>query len=81
MRQAKVPTDQEFRRLLAVAAQSKHPARNRAALMLSYYAGMREGEIAALSIADAYDDSFNVRDQIMLTGRDHQDQRSTSSVG
>ena len=66
MRQAKVPTEQEFRRLLAVAAQSKHPARNRAALMLSYYAGLRVGEIAALSIGDAYDDSYQVRDQIML---------------
>jgi integrase/recombinase XerD len=66
MRQAKVPTEQEFRRLLAVAAQSSHAARNRAALMLSYYAGLRVGEIAALSIADAYDQENQVRDQIML---------------
>ena len=66
MRQAKVPTEQEFRRLLAVAAQSAHAARNRAALMLSYYAGLRVGEIAALSIVDVYDQGNQVRDQIML---------------
>ena len=66
MRQAKVPSEQEFRRLLAVAAQSSHAARNRAALMLSYYAGLRVGEIAALRVTDAYDDAFEVRDQIIL---------------
>jgi integrase/recombinase XerD len=66
MRQAKVPSEQEFRRLIGVVTQSTHAARNRAALMLSYYAGLRVGEIAALTIGDAYDATYQVRDQIML---------------
>ncbi|MDY8110790.1 site-specific integrase [Fulvimarina sp. 2208YS6-2-32] len=66
MKQARVLTDQEFRRLLAVIAQSRHGARNRLALMLSYQAGLRVGEIAALKLADVIDRDGGVRDQIRL---------------
>lgn len=54
MKQAKVLTDNELKRLLAVVEAGKHPARNRLAVMLSFYGGMRVGEIAAL-IADIYE--------------------------
>lgn len=67
MKQARVLTDQEFRRLLAVIAQSRHGARNRLALMLSYQAGLRVGEIAALKLADVIDKDGEVRDQIRLS--------------
>ena len=39
MKQAKVPTEAEFKRLLAVVQQGRHSARNRLAVMLSYYDG------------------------------------------
>ncbi len=44
MRQARVLTDPEFKRLLAVVAQRKNAARDRIALMLSHLAGLRVGE-------------------------------------
>lgn len=50
MKQAKVLNEGELKRLLAVVAQRKHAARDRAAVMLSFYAGMRVGEIAAVMI-------------------------------
>lgn len=67
MKQARVPTDAEFRRLVAVASQGRHGARNRAALMLSYLAGLRVGEIAALCWGDLLDGGGKVREQLRLS--------------
>ncbi|MEG3620381.1 tyrosine-type recombinase/integrase, partial [Magnetovibrio sp. PR-2] len=66
MKQAKVINETEMKRLLAVIEAGKHSARNRCAVMLSYLAGMRVGEIAALTIGDVFDGDGNVRDQIHL---------------
>ena len=66
MKQAKVLTDSEMKRLLAVIANGRHAARNRLALALSFYAGLRVGEIASLKATDVFDDVGNVRDAIML---------------
>lgn len=65
-KQAKVLNETELKRLLAVIAQRKHAARDRAAVMLSFYAGMRVGEIAALTMGDVLDGQGRVRDQIRL---------------
>ena len=66
MKQAKVINEQEMKRLLAVIDASQHSERNRCAVMLSYLAGLRVGEIAALTIGDVFDADGNVRDQILL---------------
>ena len=66
MKQAKVLTDAELKRLLAVAANNRHSERNRIALMLSHLAGLRVGEIAALSVGDVVDGEGYVRDQLRL---------------
>lgn len=66
MKQARVLTDIEFKRLLAVVAQSKHASRNRLALMLSHLAGLRVGEIAALTVRDVIDGDDRVREQLRL---------------
>jgi integrase/recombinase XerD len=66
MKQAKVINETEMKRLLAVIDAGQHSKRNRCALMLSYYAGMRVGEIAALKIGDVFDSDGNIRDQIQL---------------
>lgn len=66
MKQAKVISANEMKRLLAVVETGKHSARNRIAIMLSYFAGMRVGEIAALKNSDVFDKDFNVKDQIQL---------------
>ena len=66
MKQAKVLTEQEFKRVLAVIASGRHAARNRVALMLSHHAGLRVGEIASLSINNVLAGDSSVRDQIRL---------------
>lgn len=66
MKQARVLTDAEFKRLLAVVAQMKHSGRNRLALMLSHLAGLRVGEIAALTVQDVLDSDGKVREQLRL---------------
>ena len=66
MKQAKVLTEREFKRVLAVIGTMKHAARNRAALMLSHYAGMRVGEIAALTVGDILDGRGEVNEQVLL---------------
>jgi integrase/recombinase XerD len=67
MKQARVLTDTEFKRLLIVVAQSKHASRNRLALMLSHLAGLRVGEIAALTLRDVIDADGNAREQLRLS--------------
>ena len=66
MKQARIPKEVEMKRLLAVVATTRYSTRNRVAVMLSYYAGMRVGEIASLKVGDVFDDVGNVRDQIVL---------------
>jgi integrase/recombinase XerD len=66
MKQAKVLSGAEMKRLLAVIEAGKHAARNRAALMLSHLAGLRVGEIASLKARDVFDQDSQVRDQIAL---------------
>ena len=55
MKQAKDLTVAERKRLLAVIAHDRHSGRNRLAVMLSFLAGLRVGEIAALSVGDVVD--------------------------
>ncbi len=55
-----------MKRLLAVTGNGRYAARNRFALMLSYLAGMRVGEIASLTAADVFDANGIVKLQILL---------------
>ena len=66
MKQARVPTEAEMKRLLATIAMGKHAERNRAAISLSYYGGLRVGEIAALVWGDVVDREGRVREVIQL---------------
>ena len=66
MKQAKVLNEAEMKRLLAVIDAGRHAPRNRLAVMLSYLAGLRVGEIAALKVGDVFDSDGKVRDQILL---------------
>ncbi len=66
MKQAKVLTEAERKRLLTVIANDRHGERNRLAVMLSFLAGLRVGEIAALKVNDVVDGEGRVRDQLRL---------------
>ncbi len=52
MKQAKVLTDTELKRVLAICAQQRHAGRNRLLILLSHYAGLRVSEIASLKWSD-----------------------------
>jgi integrase/recombinase XerD len=60
-KQAKTLTAQDLRRVLDYCATRKHAARNRAMIMLMYYAGLRVGEAASLRVTDVVD-----RDGVVL---------------
>lgn len=66
MKQAKVLSKKEIKRLIALVETGSHGARNRAALMLSHYAGLRVGEIAHLKIGDVQNEDGSIVDQIHL---------------
>ena len=67
MSQAKVLTEQEIKRVLAVVSAQRHAERNRMAVILSLLAGMRAGEIAALTFASVADHDGGVKDTIRLS--------------
>ena len=66
MAQTKVLNEQELKRVLAVVGQMKHSKRNRLLVMLSFLAGMRAGEIAALKVGHVLNADGTVRDRIHL---------------
>lgn len=66
MKQAKLLSKPEFRRLVAVIDSRRYPTRNHTAVALSFYAGMRACEIAALCVGDVFDSNGAVRDTVLL---------------
>ena len=67
MKQAKLLTDAEFKRLSAIVNSLRYPTRNHSAVALSFYAGLRACEIAALRVGDVFDDFGRVKDTIYLS--------------
>ena len=67
MAQAKTLSDRELRIVLATVAQKRHAARNRAMTLMSVWAGMRVGEIAALRIGDVVAADGSIKDQVNLS--------------
>ena len=67
MKQAKLLSDTERKSLAAVVDSRRHSVRNHTAVALSFYAGLRACEIAALRIGDVFDEVGSVRDTIYLS--------------
>ena len=67
MKQAKVLTQKELRRVLAVIDAGNHAARNKCAFYLTHLAGLRVKEVAALRVADIYDGAGKVHSEIRLS--------------
>jgi len=67
MKQAKLLNETERKRLNAVVDSLRYPARNHTAVALSFYAGLRACEIAALRIMDVFDETGTVRDTVYLS--------------
>ena len=66
MSQARVLNSQELRRVLDHVATRRHSARNRCCLLLTHYAGMRVGEVAALRINDVLNSDNTIKDEVRL---------------
>lgn len=66
MPQAKTLTPKELRRVLDSIASNPHSARNRLMLLMTHWAGMRVGEVAALRIQDVRNVDGSVRQEIRL---------------
>jgi len=69
MAQASVLTDNDVRRVFRIIETTRHAERNRLAFVLSRYAGMRVGEIAALTVADVANQFSEPRREIKLASR------------
>lgn len=65
-KQAKTLTPQELRRVMDYIATRAHAARNRAVLLLMYYAGLRVGEAASLRVGDVVDAQAQVLHEFQL---------------
>jgi integrase/recombinase XerD len=65
MSQASVLTESEIRRVFRIISTTRHAQRNRIAFVL-IYAGMRVGEIAALTVGDVANHNGEVRREIKL---------------
>ena len=61
MKQAKLLTDVEFKRLTAIINSLRYPTRNHTAIALSFYAGLRACEIAARCVGDVFDEAAGLK--------------------
>ena len=67
MGQASVLNDNEIRRVFRIIETTRHASRNRLVFVLSFYAGLRVGEIAALTIGDVATSDGEPRREIKLS--------------
>jgi integrase/recombinase XerD len=78
MSQAKVLTEQELKRVLAVVATMTYSGRNKLLVLLSFQAGMRAGEISNLKNGHVLNDDGSVCDRIhLLNGQTKGDKQRT----
>ena len=66
MKQAKILTKAEYRRVMHVIDAHRHAVRNRTMFALSFYAGLRACEIAGLKVGDVYSEDGTVRNTLYL---------------
>ena len=78
MKQARLLTQVERRRLHSVISSQRHAVRNHTAVALSFYAGLRACEIAALRVGDVFDAAGAVLDTIHMSA--HQTKGNASST-
>jgi integrase/recombinase XerD len=63
---AKLITERELKRALAICQSRRHSSRDQTILQLSYYAGLRACEMAALTVGDVYAEDGTVRSTVTL---------------
>jgi integrase/recombinase XerD len=66
MAQAKTLISWELEQVLMTIAKGRYAARDRAMVLISFWSGMRVGEIAALKIGDVLTSDGRIKDEIRL---------------
>lgn len=66
LRQAQTLNEAQLRRVLQYCQTRRHPLRDRTILLVSFNAGLRAKEIAALTVGDVFDAAGGVRTQFVL---------------
>ena len=66
MRQAQTLNEAQLRRVLQYCQTRRHPLRDRTIFLVSFNAGLRAKEIAALTVGDVFDAAGAVREQFVL---------------
>lgn len=69
MAQAKTFTQAELDQVLRHVATTRYSQRNRAMLLVSFWSGMRVGEIAALLVSDVRNEDGTVKSEVRLTAQ------------
>ena len=69
MSQARVLTEKELRRVLNFCNTQPHATRNRTMLLCTHMAGMRVGEVAALTVSDVLAMDGTVKEEIALSAQ------------
>ena len=67
MRQAQTLNDAQLRRVLQYCRSRRHPTRDETIILVSFYAGLRAKEIAALTVGNVFDEAGDVREQFILS--------------
>lgn len=70
MKQAKTLTEKELKLVLAHCATRRHAARDRLAVLLGHWAGLRAKEIAALRLAHVLNEDGTVKESFLLTAEE-----------
>jgi integrase/recombinase XerD len=66
VKQAKTLTPIDLRRVLDYIATRPHSVRNRAMLLMTYYSGVRVGEVASLRYSDIVEPDKTIRSEFIL---------------
>jgi len=76
MSQARTLSDRELQRVLDYTNQTKFAKRNKTILLLTHWAGMRIGEVAALRYCDVLTTDQKIRTEIYLSAEQTKGSRS-----
>ena len=67
MRQAQTLNEAQLRRVIQYCRSRRHPTRDETIILISFYAGLRAKEIAALTVGNVFDEAGAVREQFILS--------------
>jgi integrase/recombinase XerD len=67
MRQAQTLNEAQLRRVIHYCRSRRHPVRDETIILVSFYAGLRAKEIAALTVGNVFDEEGDVRTQFILS--------------